>query len=469
VEDNLRWLSKARKYLGSICSRLSAKYSLPILIQTIGVYYGGKNRSPLWLGIALKTVLAHVAGNIYLNIDARKESLSMLIRAIEAACLLNMLRSTLEYYDVFNEGEFVIKGEGTHPLDNRGFWTDEMSQAFCRRGEMLRCRDSVFKAFWSRPMEAWRDLSKIFEGNRPSDQESFKDTLFAQIPPNEYMNFWAGLFARFNLACLVAGFREEISKDRLGLVIFKGLMAPPVALNDTTKSILINAVKSMFWERDWYLRKLDENPIGMILERPVLRIALDQNLYASSYGLLGDSLNWLVEASILKYPDSGGVKLPESLRQRFISESFEAKVNELFRRHGYASGNVAENGVWKTSIRDVIIRNRTSGGIPGQIDALAEHKSGKMIVIVECKVFSDASPLKNIYSKISSADSESLISRLKRKMEWIRNTDIFADIPKDNFFALVVLDLKMPWMRTDEFPWVLDYETLEKALSNGPL
>jgi hypothetical protein len=103
---------------------------------------------------------------------------------------------------------------------------------------------------------------------------------------------------------------------------------------------------------------------------------------------------------------------------------------------------------------------------PGEMDVVAYHPSKAYLVVIECKVLGFPFALQriaNIAQKIGEADAEAFHSKLRRKIAWLRNTDLFSVLPIRGMSGMIVLDRKLPGMQGGEFT-VADAETLSSVL-----
>lgn len=198
----------------------------------------------------------------------------------------------------------------------------------------------------------------------------------------------------------------------------------------------------------------------MIVERAVARVSTDVELYISSAYLLGDSLNWFIEASVFGYP--GGVMLSQNVFRLAISQPFEEDISTRFRKYGFAAGRVTERGAWLVPGRTEVLSHENGTPLPGEMDALAYRESTQELVLCECKVLRfpfTKNQARNVLEKVTSKFN----ADLREKIAWMRKCDSFPLRARNRLLGLIVLDRPLPGMLLGEFQTV-DTDTLSEAL-----
>jgi hypothetical protein len=321
-------------------------------------------------------------------------------------------------------------------------------------------------AIWTNPVQAEEAVARVFRGEQPRDQEVFRGTLFHELSAEEPPEFWAGVWARLKLANLAIGIRDRVASDPLGIAVFRTFGTP--VSGGALSQLLQQAMLELAWEPAWYRKRVAEWPSAMIVERPVIRVRPETDVFVTSFALVEDSLNWFVEASVLAYPDVGGVRLSDGTFRRLVSEPFERSVAELFRSFGFLAGPVTETGSWMLPSGAVRLEHQSGESIPGEVDVLARHPAGDFVFVAECKVLGlpfNTRRMRNLAQKLGETDAEAFFAKLRRKVEWVRGTKQSFPRGKDCFEGIVVLDRKVPGMVMAPGYRVVDLEILRDVLS----
>lgn len=158
-------------------------------------------------------------------------------------------------------------------------------------------------------------------------------------------------------------------------------------------------------------------------------------LWTSRWLLMDSIAPWLCEK----------IEEDKGLRQVAISQPFEDEVVEMFRDHGFEAGPVNDKGVWITGDGESRRHHLSDERIPGQIDVLAEDKTRKQFILMECKSMYPMAKTTGIAEKLrleyrvdDSGQPEFVgfewRNKLRAKQEWVER----ALGMKCDFTAIVV-------------------------------
>lgn len=89
---------------------------------------------------------------------------------------------------------------------------------------------------------------------------------------------------------------------------------------------------------------------------------------------------------------------------------------------------------------NLTLNHNSQERVPGEIDVLAFHPITHELFVVECKVLIHPygkTRLKNVVNKLGEADSEGYHTKLRKKIEWLKNTNIFGVYPVKQFIGLI--------------------------------
>lgn len=456
--------NQARAACMEWCRRLDPSIAVPILLQSIAeCYYGPLKEEAAHFGPTLKTALAHVGRSVYGNVKpGRKTSLEAIEQAIWVAGLFLALEGNLMYWETMGtDSDFmVVDAKGIAGQSEHIRWVQEQATAATSlRGKAHRTLSESNATIWGRPRESLAAINAVVLGNKPSDQRVFRGTLFGDVP-KEARSFWWGLWGRFHAAIVsLSEYGSEGSDIPPPICLF-----PPHSI-DALPDEERTSMQRLFWEPNWYASRVEGNESHLIVERPIIHIDRDRGISASSFMLIGDSLNWFIEASVLNY--DGGERLPRFIFQKYVSQPFEEDANALFRRYGCISGRVSGSGSWSTQGGEVMLKTDSGEPLPGEIDALAHHPELGVVFVAECKVLAfpmNQNRLRNVVLKIQEADSEGFFAKQRKKIAWLAKSDRFRDTPPENFVGILLLDRKLTGMKWEGDCWAIDIELLDSVL-----
>ncbi|EKE18849.1 MAG: hypothetical protein ACD_9C00214G0003 [uncultured bacterium] len=466
-----QWLELAKEQALLKCKKLSPVYAIPSLLQAINDSYYGKSRKTLIkFGIAIKLTLALVAENVYepsrTDPSKRAEDIADAIQSVFLFHQLFLMHPIFQlHYEI---GDFIeLTPVGISKMsENIREINSEYFIAYAKRGELHRTLEAVLENVWQNPLLFKEAILNILGGQCPKDQTIFASNIFGAIPANADKEFWIGLLGRIDLLLLAGQHDHSMNEPLRGYAIFElpaGRLFPVYENTDDA-----NIMENLFWNQSWYKRKRNDDAEHMIVERPALQISQKRNLFATSFLAVGDSLNWYVEASVLPYPDSGGVSLPDTVFNKMISEPFEKDVCSLFRNHGFIAGKVTAKGTWKPNDTVIDLSPLSQASIPGEIDVLAFNKDYNIAWLSECKVLSypfSSNRMRNLLSKLNETDSEAFHAKLNKKMLWLKENKHFND---DTYWVkTLVIDRPLPRINQNKNFMTFDLVTLENAIKEA--
>ncbi len=427
----------AWSHLVAVGSALDSRSVISGLLETVEQYYYGddqsKNAVP-WLGMAVKTAVTVVWANRGIA-TATMKARSQVRRLVAAAgaweqlTLFNDQARALE----FGVADFVPGGIRLDKDEDeavRQAWNASAAKRGLAHRTLQNCREVIWQSAGSF-MEA---VTEVLAGEKPSRIALFQGTVFEDI--QSMPDFWLGLSARIQLMAHAAKFRSLGRGNKIaGISIFEPFAFKTRFLGDD--AVKANDVsQAMFWQRDWHARRMAGRDYlsNMLVERPAIRI--DDQTFVVAMTNIGDSINCFVEHSVFRHLGYGGVPVPEEAFRRHVSQVFEDRALACFAERGWEADHVSESGAWSGSA----LSHALGEPIPGEVDVLAMHPSGRIAILAECKVLAapfTSGKLLNVAQKLGHVDSESFHSKLQGKAKWLRETATFKDVV---LLTLLVVD-----------------------------
>lgn len=471
AEEAAKWVDKARSHALTLAKEIPPVVAVPALLQAVTAFYYGPNHEKLqerlpWLGTALKSAFAFVWPNVFVGSRPEKLMVSDLQGLICASAVWEQLEALRLGYEIAGPSAETLTGEGFLLSERMAEVTAETRAAFGQRGRLHRTLNDSVKVVIGQPAGALEAVEHILSGENPRDQQIFGGTIFSGIP-REPAEFWAGLWARFHLAMVCV----QCCPKPYGLAVFPDIIMARRTQQELPADLLQRAVMALYWNRAWYERRIRQEPWNMIVERPVARIKRNPSLFVAAFIHVCDSLTCFVEASIMAYPESGGVRLPDHVFEQHVSAAFEQKALEIFRKHGYLAGKVTKNGVWILETGRVQLEHRYGKKCPGEIDILAYDAKRDLVSVADCKVLAYPTGLarmRNLVAKIGDQDTESFHSKLTKKVDWILSVQGVGDRQDENTIGMLILDRNLPGMAMTSKNFVCDLATLDGVLAKLP-
>jgi len=106
-----------------------------------------------------------------------------------------------------------------------------------------------------------------------------------------------------------------------------------------------------------------------------------------------------------------------------VSQPFENAAVQLLRNAGWKASGVSDSGYWQAG--ESRLEHESGQKVPGEIDVLALHPSGRVALLIECKVLSQPfsmSKLSNVVGKLGPSDSEGFHAKIEKKVAWAQAT-----------------------------------------------
>lgn len=446
----------AWEHLLGVASALDPRIIIPGLLETIEQYYYGPDRARrevVWLGTAMKIAVAVVWPNrkkVVANIKAQAQ-VKRLVAAAGAWEQLNV-NSDQAHALNFGAAEFTPYGVRLERAADRALskaWNGFAS----KRGMKHRTLEHSADVIWKSGGSFMDAVASVLAGEKPSQISLFQGTVFEAI--ESLPDFWIGLAARFQLFAHASLFRGLGRSDPLiGISLFESFAFEARYFGtDAAKADAVS--KAMFWQPDWHgprLARRDNLP-NMLVERPVIRI--DDNTFVVGMLNIGDSINCFVEHSVFRCYGYGGTPVSEEAFRRHVSQPFEDRAIAFFTDHGWTADHVSEHGMWAGQT----LININANPMPGEVDVLAMHPSGRIAVLAECKVLTsplNRSKLLNVTKKLGPMDSEGFHRKLEAKAAWLQNTLTFKEV---ELLRVIIVD-EGTFMGQEGPNLTIDIETL---------
>ncbi len=419
----------AWQHLVAVGGALDARSAIPALLEAVERFYYADdnaiiNEAP-WLGTAMKLAIALIWANRRV-VTAGVKAHAQVRRLVAAAGAWEQLK----LYDdkaralELGVGEFMPDGVESVSRDDalvRLAWNASAS----KRGLAHRTLNDSINVIWQDPGAFLDGVAQVLDGVEPARIALFQGTVFESA--HHVPDFWLGLSVRLQLMGYAARFRK-LGRDGYasGIAIFESFGFWSHYLGDD-KARGAAASQAAFWQREWHAPRLAQrdNLANMLVERPAIRI--DERTFVTGIANIADSINCFVEYSVFRFHGYGGVPIaPEAFRQH-VSQPFEERAAACFTERGWRADHVSEGGAWAGTalVHPDGIAN------PGEVDVLAMHPSGRLAVLVECKILSlPFTPGKalNVARKLGPADSEGFHGKLERKAAWLRAIPAFKDV-----------------------------------------
>lgn len=316
--------------------------------------------------------------------------------------------------------------------------------AFSVGGRIQRFANGTTERMFARPGEFLAAAFGVLAGDPPSAVPTFTGTHLAHFPDAvDGHAFWVGLTARLQLLVLASHQAGQAGSTPLAIFEEAAVAFGPdeLALRGVTTSdfhALQKAVMRCFWRPGTPVAADDAST--MFVDRPVMRIAREPGLFVTSTLNIADSLTLVAERSVS--PRASDVSLPPKYFDQLLSGPFEERIIDMFRDHGFLAGEVTRSGAWKT--QNGIRTSRVAGKPDGQIDVLAWHPGG-MLIVGDCKVLALAqtpAAATTQWAKLGEDDEEQFRAKLHKREKWAQA--FLADLGHDVSATMKMLILDRP-------------------------
>jgi hypothetical protein len=316
----------------------------------------------------------------------------------------------------------------------------------------------------------------VLAGEAPSTRRAFMGTYLAELPgASVARGYWLALAARLFLLETARRFARPVHDDPRGITIIGlsgGAIYGPAADRLTARDLamLQREMMACFWNRSWLAGvQAGAAEAHAFVDRPACRITRGRPLYVTSPHNIMDSITALTEKAVGPYPWPTPHVLPQEVFETLVSKPFEAAVVRLFRKHGFVAGEVTGKGTWITQDAD-IPTTHAAGHPHGQIDVLAWHPAGRMIV-ADCKVlqlpFSERA-LVNLWKKLHE-DEQGFRGKLKKNARWAAEFLSASGRQVNALDVCLILDQPLHlWYQSGDVA-VTDYQDLAGRLEKGQI
>jgi len=421
--------------------------ALPALHQMLADNYysfsdsaGGDHPLPLpVIKIAAAQVFAH---GPWTQAEARgaRDRLQLLL----AYSWLEYQLIAMRQIRAIRRGVAVLTDTGLEPDDELEEVATGQRHAFSVGGRIQRFANGTTERMFVRPHEFLAAAFGVLAGDPPSDVAVFSGTHLAQFPDAvDGHAFWVGLTARLQLLVLARDRADQAGSSHLAIFEEAAVAFDPdePALRGVTRSdfhALQQAVMRCFWRPGTSVAADEEST--MFVDRPVMRIAREPGLFVTSTLNIADSLTSVAERAVS--PRVSDVSLPPKYFEQLLSGPFEERIIAMFRDHGFLAGEVTRSGAWKTQAG--IRTSRVAGKPDGQIDVLAWHPGG-MLIVGDCKVLALAhtpEAATTQWAKLGEDDEEQFRAKLHKREKW--SQAFLADLGHDVSTTMKMLILDRP-------------------------
>lgn len=448
-EDDLMVLiSKLQTEVQRKAGDIESDWSIPIILEAIGRMYYGRHRKHKIYGPIFKRALVYL-WNFTFNKEhlSSHKNLESVLEVLRLCYVMEGLYGFRKFFLIDKNFSLAVK-EGYIIFDSK--YTSmilNFSELLRGRGRRMRIAEVNSQLMCREPINLLSALESVLKGKEPDMIHLFKDTFYAKIPgisDPECQRFWQTVYFRYLL--YLSTTYEQISNSTDFHDVQPEITLFPEFYTEVPEGFFTQEiVKDTFWTQDWVKIQNDEVYNNLIVERPVLRITPDGD-FATCSVLIGDSINYFIEGQIMKYSGrSPHVDLPASVFKEAVSEPFENRVINEFRKNGFLAGHVTEDGIWITQDKNIDL-NHDSTKLYGEIDVLAYLPSTNDTVLIECKVLNDVRDYRSYRNMISKLvdESEGFQAKIRKKSRWINcalsqylNTEISA-------IKILLTDIPLP-------------------------
>jgi hypothetical protein len=459
-----------RRALDDTCAELSAYWMLPAMHQFVVDHYSVESRRAGRLPVTLRPFKLMAARIFTASVPASPPRWPAQHEAVRRALTLAFLYEQImafRYVQIVDDrSTLTVTPEGFLRNDEAQAVSNAMAATYAGGGLVQRFANQATKLMFSCPQPFLADVWSVLAGDHPRTRHAFAGTHLSRFPDGaEAPGFWVALAARLQLLMVAQQVSVHAGSGGLAILGPTAQVLSGPGLYGTTQldaDSVQQAMMECFWRRDHLADP--SNALEQFVLRPAARLVGDRELFVTSTLTVADSITALTEQAVSPAPTGASFELPPSYFERLLSGPFESKVIDTFRESGFVAGEVTKSGSWRT--QDGTVQLRAGIGLPGQIDVLAWHPAGQLVV-GECKVLLMATTeaaLTNQWQKIGPADTEGFRRKLRQKAEWAE-TAVRADGRKvTQLDKVIVLDRSLHLMRPDDDVIVTDLELVERQL-----
>ena len=452
-DDYMKIIKKLESILKDETKKIEPSWAIPMLLEVynkLDYSYDNINSEEseflLDFGCGVKRAIIYMSEYVINREENYRKNINQLFNVIYISYIITCIYSS--YIIFLYDNSFQIKienntikcADSNSYLINFKFSTNIMSG----RGMRQRVVNDVKNAIVNKMNTVYFNLLQIIQNKlQPVNVSEFEGTIFKKIPgpqaSDEYRKFWENITFRLSMIIQIVAKKFNKHNDNK---FFNELIVVDIS---RFKSALPNDILMYsflnFTETSTYSTSVYDN---LILLKPFIMIS--EKKAVTSIPLLIDSFAAFVEEAII--PSYSKIKsilhLPSDSFRNIISEPFEEKCIDLFRKKGFIAGHVNDNNVWITKEKHIKLPSDLK--IPGEVDVLAYHKELNKIFLIECKALRDIHDpfaFKNSVAKIVY-DDEGYRKKLNKKAEWLitalKKIEIDAEM-----YKIIVCDIKLPF------------------------
>lgn len=441
-ENNLgENIDRLEKQLKEVANLIDPCWAIPILLQLYTYIYfdnsivkdktikeNNKN-----FGCAVKRLILVFTRFLDKENAGDKKNRNLLFTALYISYCVSLLyevRPCFSYYENFRistNDNILDFPDDDESINNYYNFFNSMEG----RGTRLRSAKIINTLFSEQGDKVFYAIKEITENNAdPSSLDVFKGTIFEKIGNKEdsEKEFWKALFQRYICFLCIVNACADVESSKNVCILNNERW------NEFLSSSLIVS------EGDWACKLPSAEYNNLITLKPIIKI---KGIYYTSFAFLTDTIAPFVEEAIFGYHREYKLfcSLPDSVFKNVISEPFEEKCINLFRKNGFLAGHISESNTWITQNGSVVLKSDSM--IPGEVDVFAYDERNKVGFLIECKVLRDMftqRAFSNYRAKIED-DSESFRAKIRKKKQWLLSQKTLM-LP--NVLSFIISDMQLP-------------------------
>jgi hypothetical protein len=405
-------------------------------------------------GLSAKVLIGFIWTNQYNNHLGIGRSINAIINAHQCCTLFILLEQIVLIWEYEDLGRVAFTNNGLIRNDRFNY----LQLSFSRQGpQEYKILNDAVQHIWQ-DKNIWTNLHLVISGYATKDGKLFGNSFLSDIPGSQ-TRFWNRFWSLMQLYLVALKTLKDRTEEVFSLCIIpQGLVLSPANPGNTMQQ----DVYDNFWQPAWHREQITKDYVNlqsMIVERPLIRIAMTENLFGTSIVLLQDAVNSLLERFL--HSNAG-----DRLYEKYFSGPFEARAWELLRSYGYVCGEVTMQGQWRSGQQSQHLISSVK--MPGQIDVLAISQKEQICLLADCKMLffpHDSRARRNLRSKFSDDDSEGFYKKLRKKDHWLHHCN---NNPANGLTVICLLithrHIPLPF---DNKGLVLSINELEQCLKKG--
>lgn len=423
---------------------------------------------------AFKVLAVRLYGKVWTDDPGVSASRLALVRAARLVYAERLLGTVRMAWTVQPSGHAEITPEGMSFDAETDDLLQASAQALADGGLMQRFSGDPTERMHKDPEGFLLGTCGVLAGDPPASKRVFAGTYLRALPgASVARGYWAALAARLLLLETVRRFASQVHDDPRGIAILglsgAGLYGPAAErLTRRDHALLQREVNACSWERGWLKDVLSSGEEShAFVDRPICRITSTRRLFVTSERNIADSITALTERAIGPYSGKRRWALPDRTFERLVSRPFEAITVKLFRGHGFVAGEVTGKGAWLTQDGTV----QPPAGVPrppGQIDVLAWHPTGYLLV-GDCKILQlphSETAWANLWKKLHE-DEQGFHGKIIANTEWALKFLSATGRAAPRVAMALILDQPLHLWRQSGPVVITDYPDLARKLADG--